>query len=818
MHAFANDLRQALRSAVRTPLFAGVVILLLALGIGANTLIFTAVDALLLRPLAVAQPDRLLLLGEQTSPSHVSYNFPYLYQRVLCERSKSFSHVFASWQMEMAFGAGNRVESITGETVSGNYFTALGVKPAQGRLLSLDDERRDASVAVLSYGFWRRTFAGQDPIGKTVHLRGSPFTIVGVLAPGFTGLNLERRTDVWITMSAGKLWFTKPDNTHAEANIYLRLRDGVSLGQAEAEVRTLHPELVEADYASSSDPNPKYMEEEKACVSVLTPAGRGVSAMRKTFSGAVVALMGAGIALLLLVCANVGGLIAARGEAQRHETAIRLSLGASRGSIVVRTMAESLVLSLAGAAGGWAVAYWCGPVLFHFLPQRRPIGIELAPDLRVLVFAAFACVITCLLVSAFPAWHAARTNPSAVIARGSSRLSGRQLSHSLVAFQVAISTVLLAGGFSLDRTLDRLRDQDPGFRRQNLIVMTVNPRMAGIKSEQIPRVFDEIVRRAEAVPGVEEVSLATAALMRGIGLKTTVGLTGSTLTFADSLNTSVNNVSLSYLTNLNIGILEGRGFRPGDENAKPRPVVVSKSFVEQFFPGGNAIGRTFGLGSPGTVVPASYEIVGIVNDSRYRTMRESPPTFYETLDEETIKYSDGMVLHVSTRGDPGPVIQKLREILGSIGSGLAPTDVATMEQEIETSLWQERLLAALASAFAALAALLAALGLFGMLAYAISRRTREIGIRIAVGATVRRIASLVIQDAAWAVIPGITLGIAIYAASARAVAALLYNISPWDASSMLAASAIVAAVSAVATFFPAMRAITVQPSQALRDE
>ncbi|MGA7415521.1 MAG: FtsX-like permease family protein, partial [Bryobacteraceae bacterium] len=249
-----------------------------------------------------------------------------------------------------------------------------------------------------------------------------------------------------------------------------------------------------------------------------------------------------------------------------------------------------------------------------------------------------------------------------------------------------------------------------------------------------------------------------------------------------------------------------------------RPAVVSRSFAQQFFPGADALGRTFGIATPGEVAPASHEIVGVVADSRYRTMRESPPTFYDLLDEETIKFSDGMALHISTHGDPGPVIQKLRVVLGSIGSGLVPTDVATMDQEIETSLWQERLLATLASTFAILAAVLAGLGLFGMLAYAVSRRTREIGIRVAVGATIRPIAVLVIRDAASSVVPGVLLGAAIYAASSRAIAALLYGVSPWDVISIASAAAGVAAVSAVATFFPAMRAISVQPSQALRDE
>lgn len=814
----AADFRQALRSIARTPLFAAIVVVLLALGIGANTLIFTAVDALLLRPLAVANPQQLVRLGVQASPSHVSYEHWYVYRRVLSERAKSFSDVFATWALEMALDAGNRMESITGETVSGNYFTALGLKPAQGRLLSPEDEQHDSPVAVLSYSFWRRAFGGRDPIGKVIRLRGSAFTVVGVLAPGFNGPDLEKRTDVWVTMSAEKLWLSKPDSSGAECEVFLRIRDGVPLTQAEAEVRTLYPAMVDAEYEGQPAASAKAIAIWKARRVLLTPAGRGVSALRKNFSGAALVLMGAGVALLLLVCANVGGLIAAGGEAHRQEIAIRLSLGASRWSIVRRTWIEALVLALGGAAGGWAVAYWCGPMLLRFLPQRRPLGIQLIPDLRVLVFAALACVVTALLVSALPAWNAARTNPNGLVTRSGNRVARPRISRGFVAFQVAISTVLLTGGVSLVRSLNELRDQDPGFRRHNLIVMTVNPRMAGVKSAQIPQVFDELVRRTEAVPGVETVSLANSALMRGIGLKTTAGPTGAQMTFADALNTSVNNVSLRYFDNLNIRILEGRGFRPGDDTVKPQPSVVNQSFAREFFPGVNALGRTFGGGAPGSVMDASHEVVGIVNDTKYRSMRESPPTFYDLLNPEDIKFSDGLVLHVSTYGDPGPVIQRLREVLGSIGSGLVPTDVATMGQEIETSLWQERLLAALASTFATLAAVLAGLGLFGMLAYAVSRRTREIGIRVAVGATVRRIAGLVIRDAAWSVVPGVLIGVVIYALCSRAMASLLFGITPWNLLSVGGAVAGVALVSVVATFFPAMRASTLQPSQALRDE
>jgi predicted permease len=820
MRQASIDLRHAFRSILRTPLFAAAIVVLLALGLGANTLIFTTVDRLLLRPLPVAKPDQLVRLGVRMSPTHVSYDHPYLYCSLLREGTKSFSDVFVSWPLEMALTFEDRSESILGETVSGNYFAALGLTPAAGRLLTPDDERSDAPVAVLSEALRKRLFADRSAIGSTITLRGNQFTVVGVVKPDFVGTDLEARTDVWVTMSAGKLWFTKQDNSRAASYVFLRLREGVRYTDAEAEVRAIFPAMVEADYAGRPGVTRLDIEKDKARTPSLDSAARGVLSMRKTFAGAVSGLMGAVAALLLLVCANIGGLMVARGEAQSRETALRLSVGATRWSILRRTFAEVLFLSLAGAVGGWLIASSCGGLLLEFLPQRRPLAIDLAPDLNILLFAALACILTAVLLTILPAWQGTRIDPGILLARvGTGRASAPRVSRILVACQVAFATVLIIGALSLVRTLDILRTQDPGFRRQNLVVMTVNPRMAGVKSEQIPQVFDEIMRQAEAIPGVESASLASRALLRGIGLKATVGPAGARVTFADALNASVNSVSLTHLSNFGMRVVEGRGFRSGDDLAKPDRAIVNESFAHRFFPGVTAIGKTFGTARPGSIVPGSTEIIAVVRDAKYRTMREAPPpTFYRLLSHETIKFSDGLVLHVGSRSEPRALIQQLREMLSGIGTGLAPTDVATMEQEIETSLWQERLLAALASVFAAVAVVLAGLGLFGVLAYAVSRRTREIGIRVAIGATVNRIAALVVREAAWSVLPGLIIGLAMWALAARAIAALLYGITPWNAFALIVAFAGVLALSAIATLAPAARAVWIQPSEALREE
>jgi len=809
-------MRSALRSVLRTPFYSCVVAILLAIGIGANALIFTAVDVLLLRPLAVSHPEQLVRLGIVRSSTHNSYDHAYVYARVLRERAHSFSDVIASSSSEVAMAAGGQVEDITANAVSGNYFSALGLRAALGRLLTPADEDREAPTAVLSYGFWKQSFAGRDVLGTVIRLRGVPFTVAGVLQPGFIDLDLENRPDVWVPITAVKTWTGRPDTRLVPAALFLRLRPGVSRSQAAREVAALHPEMVAEEYAGQPAA-PGRVEVEKNLRPVLDDAQRGISTLRAQFSQAVRAIMGGVGALFLLVCANIAGLMLARAEARRREIAIRLSLGASRADIAARVLGEALLLSIVGAAGGLLMARWCSPWLLHYLPARRPLGISLDPDLRVALVAGLMGAVAAALTSLLPAIHAFHTDLGGMLGRTAGRPSRPRLGRVLVALQVSLATMLMTGGFALVRTLDALRAQDPGFRRQNLVVMTVYPQMAGVKLDRVPRIFDEIVRRAQQLPQVEDVSLAQRPLMRGVGFKSTAGLVGHRATFAETLNVSLNGVSLDHFANMGMRIVKGRGFLPSDNRGAPRPVVVSESFARVFFPNIDPIGQFFGLGGNGTVMRADEQVVGVVNDSKYRGMREiPPPTIYSLIDDDS--YFAGMVLHVRVRGAAPGAIGELTSMLRGIGPGLAPTDVATMEQEIDTSLWQERLLAALSSIFAAVAAGLSALGLFGVLAYSVSRRTRELGIRMAIGATIWRIVRMVGRDAAAAVLPGLFFGLCGYAFCSRAMTALLWGVKPADAISLAGAALGVIAVSLLAAFIPAARAAAIQPADALREE
>lgn len=813
------DLKQAFRSIRRAPFVSAAIVVLLAIGLGANTLIFAAVDALLLRPLPVAKPEQLVHSGIRHSPTLVNFEHHYFYGAMIQERARSFSVAFGTWPWDTILTSGKHSENVAAETVSGDYFPSFGLVPQTGRLLTPEDERADAQVAVLNDELARRLFPEGQAIGSTIRLQGASFTIVGTLS-GFSGPDLDRKTDVWVTMSALKPWFSMSDNRRSAAHLFMRLKDGVRIETAESELRTIYPSIVETDYAGRPNANQADIDREKSRKISLESAERGSSRLRKTFVTAAIALMGAVGLVLVLVCLNVGSLLVARAETQLRDTAIRLSLGATRWGVVRRILIEVLLVSIAGAIGGWLIAIWCSPFLLALLPQRKPLSIDLTPDFRVLVFASVACVLTALLLALLPAWRSVRTDPNILLARsGSGRVSGRRIGRTLVACQVGLSTILLMGGLTLVRTLEIMREQDPGFRRKNLIVMNLNPGMAGVVREKLPETFDEIVRRAESISGVEAVSIAERGLMRGIGMVATVGPSGRRATFEDALNASMNMVSLNHFANLNMRVTQGREFLSSDDTVRPRPVIVSESFARRFFPDGNAIGQTIGIASTGEIIPPANQIVGIASDAKYRSMREvPPPTIYGLLSREGLKSSNGMVLHVTTHSDPVGVIQRLQETLREVGPGLLATDIATMNQEIETSLWQERLLATLASLFAIVAAVLAGLGLFGMLAYVVSQRTREIGIRVAIGATIRHVTRLVVHDAALSVIPGFVGGIATYILVAHAIKALFYGVSPWNALAVAFASAVILSIAMIATFFPALRAISIQPSEALKDE
>jgi len=673
---------------------------------------------------------------------------------------------------------------------------------------------------VLSCAFWQRAFGGRDNVlGQTVRLRGVPFTIIGVTPRGFHHLSLEEGPDVVVPNAAGKLWSSEASEL-SQTQIFARMRPGISVAQASAEIATLYPRLVDTAWSGIQTSKgltaeaKRYALSEKRNRAVLEPISHGISRLRKQFALAVQVLMGAVGALLLLVCANIAGLMLARGEAAKKEIAVRLSLGATRFAVASQLIMDALLLSILGAAGAMLFTRWGGPSLLAFLPARRPQTLELLPDWRVLAFAVAACIVTTLAMSIVPALHLFRADLTGLMGRGGARQRRSHAGIALVALQVALSAILLAGGGALERTLHQLRSADLGVDRHNLVVVMVNPAMAGVKPAEAKGLVDQVVRRARSMDGVEGVSITGFPQMRGIGPKMTVAPTGVAIHDADFLNTTFASISLGHLENAGMRVIAGRGFQESDLKAvKPLPTIVSQSFARRFFPNTDPVGKTFGSGMNVTA-GADNEIVGVVNDIRFRSMREeSAPMFYNVTD-----HFNNFSLYIRTRSAPGPVIAELRKILASVGPGLAPSEAATMEQDIETSLWQERLIAALASVFASASAVLVAIGLYGMLAYSIARRTREIGIRMALGARPAHLIEMIFRDVVFSVAPGLILGLGVYAACARVISPVLYGVRPMDAISISIAIALIAGVAALAGLIPTRRAIAIEPSEALRQE
>jgi predicted permease len=804
----------AFRFLCRNPAFFVAATGLLGLGIGASTLIFTLVNALLLRPLLVTRPDRLAQLGVESAVTHVSFDVSGAYARVVADQGRSFDRVFTFYPLDASLAIGKRVETVTCEVVSDNYFEALGVGFERGAFV--DNRSKELLPAVLSEELWRRTFgAREDAVGSGIRLRGAAFTISGVARKGFGGLDLDRRAHVWVPQKAWQAWTGSPNWRNAPACVFVRLRDGVETRQAEAEVRALYPAMVEADLEGVPGITAGDISQAKRRTAVLKVATQGISALRKQFSAALTALLGAIAVLLLLIAANVGGLMLARGEVRRRELAVRMSLGASRANIAWAALSESFWPAAGGALLGSFIARCCGPLLLAFLPSRRPINLEPASDYRVLAFTIAATAGVALVASLAPAWSAIRTDPVHALGRAARRATAPVFGRAAVIVQVALATLLCAGGVSLVRSLDALRKTDPGFVRDGLVVAVVNPSVAGIRTAEFPRVYEEILRRARELPGAAGASLSAWPLMRGMGYKNTVARAGTRITPADRLNVSLNFVSESHLANLGMRLIAGRNVVPLDAKTHPSPAVVTESFARRFFPGVDPLGREFGRAGPDGMARPDYRIVGVAADVNYRGMRDiAPPTIFQAFggDEEIV------TLYVRSRGLETEMSRRIRAMLAAIGPGLAPVEMATMRQDIEISLWRERLIAAIARAFAVLAALVAGIGLFALMAFTLSSRTREVGIRMAVGATPARIAVLFACYGFSAVFPGVLIGFGGYLLVWRELGPLLFGQGAAPGAALAAGGLALLLVSASAVAIPLMRAVRLRPAEALREE
>jgi predicted permease len=834
METLRQDLRYGFRVLRASPGFAAVAVLSLALGIGANTSIFSVVNAALLRPLPVTEPDRLMFVfnGSRASPYSVSSYPDYLDYR---DKNEVFSDLLTYSSIVMNARADDQTDLLSGSIVSGNFFDALGVRAPLGRTFLPEEDRTPNThpVAVISHGLWERRF-GSDPkiIGQQLALNGHAFTIVGVAPSGFDGPEVLETNDIYVPMMmqalvrpprGGFSGDMNPDLLGRRGSRWLRiigrLKPGVTPEQAQAGMTALAAGLEQA-----------YPDQNRNRIATLFPVSKG-DPQAYTQLISVAGLLLAVVAIVLLIaCANVANLLLARASARRKEIAVRLALGASRSRLVRQLLTESVLLSLAGGLVGLLLALWTIDLLKTATPTSGIFSFTLDYHLdgRVLAFTFALSLATGVIFGLAPALQASRPDlvPAlkdevSVVAQGRGRLSLRNL---LVVAQVALSFVLLIGAGLFLRSLKNAQDIDPGFEADKVLNAQLNINLLRYTKVQGQEFYRQVIERVEALPGVESASLARVVPMSGAGRTTSFQIEGQEAPentvrnegsgAPENPNTaSANVVGSNYFQTMGIGLVRGRDFTPQDKEGAPLVIVVNEAFVRRYFEDQDPLGRRVSF--PGAQGPWS-QIVGVVRDSKYRTLGESPrSTVYQPL---TQNHETGMALHVRTNGKPTSVAASVRREVQSLEPNLAVTSVESMSDVLAGSLFAARMGAVLLAIFGLLALLLAAVGLYGVMSYSVSRRTREIGIRMALGAATGNVLRLVLKEGMSLVGSGVTVGLIVAAAVTRLLASFLYGISPLDATTFLAIPLVLALVALLANYLPARRAAKVDPMEALRYE
>ncbi len=826
-----NDLKFAFRQLLKNPGFTAVAVLTLALGIGANTALFSVMDQLLVRPLPVTKPDRLTILGNQYGDGEPDLYFNYPLFRDFQQRNTAFSQLTAIGSMSVGLGTGGVAERQQAALVSGNYFSMLGVQAALGRTFAKNEGREidDASVAVISHSLWQTRF-GADPavIGRKVTLNGQPFEIIGVAPREFTGVVRGTMPDLYVPITTfGQLNPDRPGGEHPLRTRYFtwhramgRLKDGISLKQADEQLDELAGAIVAENPANASTNV------------TLIPAAEGFThnadsaqdvSKARTPLNLLLAIAGL---VLLIACANLANLLLARGTARSREFAVRLALGASRGRVIRNLLTESLTLSLAGGACGVLLAIWITKELQHYWPPVSSFHLSATPDARLLFFASVVSVSTGVLFGLVPAWRASRAQlvPELKAVTGETSPGERKFSlrNSLVVTQVALSLMVLVCAGLCIRSLAKLRQVNPGFEPSKVVTMSFDLDLNNYSEARSSQFFSGLLERVRALPGIEAASLAAVAPLTG-------QTPGMSLDHLDEYEAPVdangrreaawadlNFVSSDYFRTLGITVLNGREFTPADTASSQRVAMVDEAFVRRYWPNvQNPIGHRLFLHDP-SGKPAPVEVVGVVQATHTGSLASAPRrTMYFP---ETQQASKQLTLAVRTGIDPGGTILMLRETVKNLDSNVPAFGLHTLEQQKIDSLWLERMAATVLTAFGALALLLAAVGIYGVLAFSVGQRTREIGVRMALGAQVMDVLAMVLRQGLGVVLVGIGFGLAGTIAVTRALRSFLFETTPLDPATLGFVILLLAVVAGLACWFPARRAANIHPMEALRSE
>jgi predicted permease len=836
-----NELKYSFRVLIKNPAFTAMAVLSLALGIGANAAIFSLLDAVLLKTLPVRDPGQLVFLENGQSQAKRSSNISYRgFEQLRSQKQIVSDLCFFSFATRLNAAINGNAEVVEGQLVSGSFFSTLGVAGAAGRMFTDadDSEANPTAVAVISHGYWKRRFGASSlAIGQSIAVNNRPFTIVGVAPAEFFGVVVGSAPDVFLPSTSGAQILPRRIGLREGSLPFVlaRLRDGVTERQAQPLL------ALSVQQAALAELGPDASAEKREAIQQrqlrLLPAGQGINVLRQRFSKPLRLLMAIVGLVLLIACANVANLLLARAAAREKEIALRVALGASRWRLMRQLLTESLLLALIGGALGLLLASWSTSLLLSVISSGRtpvtagaPLAINATLDLRILGFTAAVSLVAALVFGLAPAWRATRLDLTPSLKSPRAGNSSRfDWGRTLVVAQVALSLTLLIGAGLFIRTLATLRSLDIGFKRENVLVFNVDPQLIHYERKQIADLYKQMLERVRNIPGVESVTLARQGLLSGGGTQGSIRVPGFAPPPQENSATRVGGeveldmpyfaqVGPDFCRTLGMEILRGRDVSVQDNETAPKVAVVNEAFARYYFNGQDPIGRRFDRGPN---EGGEVEIIGLVKDAKATSLREQTPrTFYVPFLQDPSSWRETS-FQIRTASDPVNLAGVVRREMQSIEPNLPLFRVRTLESQVDESLGQERLVATLAGLFGVLALLLACAGLYGVLSYSVSRRTQEIGIRMALGADRRDVLLMVLRQGMACALVGIIVGLVsafVLTRYLESLSTLLFGVKATDPLTYAVTALLLGAVALLACLVPARRATKVRPLVALRYE